>query len=610
MSCDVLVPVYNTDPTVLKRSLDSILKMGGVDHVLVYDDASTDVMTLQVLDDFRSEHCNGTERGRLYRGDVRQGPGFGRNFLMRRSEATFCLFHDADDVSQPNRVIDLLKVMEKNKEQPVYVTSEFDLTRKGPRSTCTWGDYSVTKRMLDHSFPIRFAAPMVRRAELVDAGVWFPQGIMINEDVMFAQRVAAAFPFRLNFLNRSLWTAGTPKDNLTDACHPRQPRNFWNRPSHFYLHHATAAQVAAWAHRRGEWRGNQWDERIRKELSSTYIRTVLGWGPAATPLDGAPPQAFLDPAAMTNKAGKAPREKNTIPVDAAAKNTPGPRPGDGAVVYFGHDLKEHHNWIKPWAEKHGRDYEFIKLDWDFYRKCAPRLKRASFVVIWNGCQTNARNGTALCESMQIPHCYFEWGVQPQKETFLVDLEGMVNRSMLMKPLGWVSQKDIDTYEAGMAPIREKYPLAPEKGRILVPMQIENDTQVLYSGHWRNMAELVEYVEHLYPNHEIVIRPHPKSGNQFDFKPTRGGNVVIEAKDTCQDFLEAARRSDVVVGLNSTSLVEAAMLGVNTIALADCPLRAQPFRHRQRLLAGYWALRSYRNTSIGDIMDRFGMGPID
>ena len=610
MSCDVLVPVYNTPGDALARALESVVVMSGVDHILIYDDASTAEATLRTLDEFKARYGGPGGRLQIFSGKVNQGPGYGRNFLMRRSQAEFVLFHDADDISQPERVEVMVEAMETKDEVPVFMTSDFKTSRKGPRSTPLWGDYSVTRRSLEHTFPIRFAGAMVRREDIIDAGIWFPQGVTLNEDVIFLQRVIVTYPFRVNFLNKVLWEATAPKGNLADQAHPRFHRNVWTRPDHFYIHHAIAADLKTVVDSPQGFDPGKWGDRLKTELVSAYNRFILGYEDIANALNGAPPDAFIDPSQTTTRAGQTSKAVRPVPTDVAAKNTPGTRPGDGAVIYFGHDLKEHHDWIRPWAEKHGRAYEFIKIDADFYRKAAPRLKRASYVVIWNGCQTNARNATALCDSMKIPTCFFEWGVQPQKDTFLVDLKGMVNRSMLMDALDWVTDTDIKAFEEAMEPIREKYPLRPKKGRILVSMQIENDTQVIYSGAWRNMAEVVEYVEHIYPNHEIVVRPHPKSGNQFNFKPTRGGEVVVEAKDKVADFLDAARLSDVVVGLNSTSLIEAAMLGVNTIALADCPLRAQPLRHRTRLLAGYWALRSRRNSCISDVLDRFGVHPID
>ena len=152
-----------------------------------------------------------------------------------------------------------------------------------------------------------------------------------------------------------------------------------------------------------------------------------------------------------------------------------------------------------------------------------------------------------------------------------------------------------------AELQEQYPLKRGKD-ILAVLQIENDTQILYFSPYRNMDEFIADVEAMYPTGRIIARPHPRSSAKRSFQRARvrsGGA-----------FLEAASRAGVVVGITSTCLYEAAILGVPVVALGDHPLRLQPKHLHERVLAGVLALRIERETGdLGPILERFGIRPL-
>jgi len=65
-----------------------------------------------------------------------------------------------------------------------------------------------------------------------------------------------------------------------------------------------------------------------------------------------------------------------------------------------------------------------------------------------------------------------------------------------------------------------------------------------------------------------------------------------------------------VGITSTCLYEAAILGVPVVALGDHPLRLQPKHLQDRVLAGVLALRIDRESGdLGSVLDRFGIRPL-
>src|SRR6185369_11159350 len=131
---------------------------------------------------------------------------------------------------------------------------------------------------------------------------------------------------------------------------------------------------------------------------------------------------------------------------------------------------------------------------------------------------------------------------------------------------------------------------------------ENDTQILYFSPYRNMEEFIADVETMYPTGKLIARPHPRSTAKRAFRRTK--------VDKEGEFLEAASKAGVVVGITSTCLYEAAILGVPVVALGDHPLRLQPKHLHERVLAGVLALRIDREKGdLGPILYRFGIRPL-
>ncbi len=583
MTTDIIMVTHNSEVSIT-AVLSSVFAVSGVNRVLVFDDSSTD-STLGKLNAAKSRD----PRLAVFTSPLgRCGPGAALNFLIARSRADFILVHGDRDFSNPDRVDVMVREAEKNPDIVLW-THELMANDADVRNSVVWGDYSVTRQALEGKFPLRYNAAFFRRAAIVNEGITYPQGVMRNHDVIFAQRVIAEFPFQVNHLNREL---GRNPTGFVDG-----PLSPWMAPQRFYLHHAGVAVLHARCTRADMIvTPSKWADRLSRELTSAYTRTAMGYEARASDAVLAP----IDPWPGKESLHEVPQG------ECKPEEAPGRRADDGAIVYIGWNGSECQAFVKRWAESMGRPYAFIGVDTEFF-KVAGDLKRAAFVVIWNGAQHNGRNAKALCEAMKIPYAFFEWGVAPQSSTFLVDLDGFAGDSMLMRPLGWVTDADLKAYREGVTELRAKYPLEPQRGRVLIPLQIENDSQILYHCPYRNMGEFVEHVAAMYPSHDIVVRPHPKSGSQ---RPWKSARASIEGHEVVKDFYDAARVSEVVVGINSTSLIEAAMIGVPVVAMGKCPLQVQPWRQRERLLAGYWALRVKRTSSIGDVLQRFNLKPID
>lgn len=270
------------------------------------------------------------------------------------------------------------------------------------------------------------------------------------------------------------------------------------------------------------------------------------------------------------------------------------------IVHFGFNNESETNLIRRYAARQGYDYRWEGLKNDLFQT-ATVIKHASMAVIWNGLQYGTPLATRLCRRRGIPVCYLEWGLLPQSDTFLIDPSGFCGDSILARDVSWVTESDMERLHQVRAGLQMKYPLQHGK-HVLAVLQIENDCQTLYFSNYRNMEEFVVDVETMYPTGMIFARPHPKSTAKRSFARAKlvGGG----------EFLEAACKAGVVVGITSTCLYEAAILGVPVVALGDHPLRLQPKHLHERVLAGALALRVDRATGdLGLVLDRFNIRPL-
>lgn len=270
------------------------------------------------------------------------------------------------------------------------------------------------------------------------------------------------------------------------------------------------------------------------------------------------------------------------------------------IVHIGFNNPLESGMIKRFAFERGYVYKWEGLRNDIF-KSADVIKNASLAVIWNGLQASTPLATRLCKRKGIPVCYMEWGLLPQSSTFMIDPFGFCGDSILAKDLSWITENDMNYLYQVREEVQKQYPLNPE-GHLLAPLQIENDSQILYYSPYRTMEEFIADVETVAPGTKIVARPHPNSSATRLFTRAR---VSREGS-----FLEAASRASVVVGITSTCLYEAAILGVPVIALGDHPLRLQPKHLHDKVLAGALALRIDRATGdLGAVLKRFGINPL-
>jgi hypothetical protein len=270
------------------------------------------------------------------------------------------------------------------------------------------------------------------------------------------------------------------------------------------------------------------------------------------------------------------------------------------VVHCGFNNERETNLVKKFASDYGCEYWWEGIKNEIF-KSADKIKYASFAVIWNGYQHTSMSVTKICELRGIPKCYIEWGMLPQSDNFFIDPLGFCGQSILCKDLSWVDKKDMEALCLKREYMQKQYP-RDDGGYVLVPLQIENDTQVLHNSPYNNMEEFVSHVESMYPNSTIIVKPHPKSPTKRTFNRAHSTDE--------KDFLKLASNASVVVSISSTTLYESAILGVPVVALGEHPIRLNKKDKLDKVLAGALALNIDRSSgSIKSVLDRFNIKPI-
>lgn len=271
-------------------------------------------------------------------------------------------------------------------------------------------------------------------------------------------------------------------------------------------------------------------------------------------------------------------------------------------VHSGYNGEQETRAMQTVASHYNLKYYWEGLKNDVFRS-GDKIKKAKMVGIWNGKQHTTPLVARICEIRNIPKFYMEWGMLRQSEHFFVDPRGFCGDSILNHDLSWVNNEDIRKMLNKRDRLQQQYKLKDE-GYILVPLQIENDTQVLFYTKYNSMDEFIKDIEDIYPNERVIIKPHPNSTAK------RKSNKEIFKEKV--DFLELASKASVVVGLTSTTLYEAAILGKKVVSLANHPLYNKTPEEKELILAGANFLNIPRPKPFDDhilqVLDRFNIRP--
>ena len=96
--------------------------------------------------------------------------------------------------------------------------------------------------------------------------------------------------------------------------------------------------------------------------------------------------------------------------------------------------------------------------------------------------------------------------------------------------------------------------------VFVPLQDERDLNIVQDSPFRTMDEFVSFLVENYPKNRFIVRPHPKYPS-----PKLSQHPNIEIDNPKRPMFESLAACGMVAGINSTTLLESALLGYTVVS---------------------------------------------
>ncbi|XOV79314.1 MAG: hypothetical protein ACFHVJ_20745 [Aestuariibacter sp.] len=230
------------------------------------------------------------------------------------------------------------------------------------------------------------------------------------------------------------------------------------------------------------------------------------------------------------------------------------------------------------------------------------IKNSAHVFVWNGQRSQYRIAEAYFENTTFS--YLEYGFFPQKEFYFVDKSGVnTQRSLMKDDFNWITDNHLlhledfkRHYLKGFNKIASEY--------TLVPLQVPDDANVVNLSRFKQgMQEFIDYIVDSYPENEsILFKPHPKDPfrKHYDYRGKQHSDLP---------FMSLLEKAKSVHGINSSTLYEAKLAGVNIVCEGESLLKTR-LNDSERLFAamihcqipidcrdvGYW-LENFSHFSL-------------
>ena len=156
---------------------------------------------------------------------------------------------------------------------------------------------------------------------------------------------------------------------------------------------------------------------------------------------------------------------------------------------------------------------------------------------------------------------------PQREFIYFDPRGTNgNSSLFTDPLDWLEDEDF----ARLAEAREQYRDGHEiadKGYVLIPLQLEEDTQIRFWSPFPTMEAFIAHCRRAFQGRKVIFRKHPKDKRNYE----------CLTQESNGDLKKLICGASLVYGINSTVLLEAALIGKPVVTVGKSLLSIGPSR---------------------------------
>lgn len=201
-----------------------------------------------------------------------------------------------------------------------------------------------------------------------------------------------------------------------------------------------------------------------------------------------------------------------------------------------------------------------------YKKIVTKIN-PDRIIVWNGIATHHIDFKKTIDSLELSHklYHLEMGWLPQRKFFFCDSAGVsIHSSIAQKDyshtLNATEQKllhhRISEFTGGQKSSREN--------NILIPLQLDTDSNITQFSPYKSAQEFINFLEKWLPiDYKVIIRLHPLATKR-EIKWNRKDFVL----DTNKDIRESLLKAKYVVGINSTSLIEAMAYGCDVMAFGQ------------------------------------------
>lgn len=192
----VVMPVYNS-ADMLRDSLDSVLRLGGISYnVLVVDDGSDDG-SFKIMSEYETRHGN----VHVFRQNNR-GAGRARNSVIPLATGRYTYFLDSDDVIDPMGLRDAVAKADADEADLLFFKYRIDYVDEGRSQGMFKGDKAIWDQLViapTHTKRQKLVASLInypwnriiRTSLLHDANIFFGPTVVHN-DVLFHWHSALA----------------------------------------------------------------------------------------------------------------------------------------------------------------------------------------------------------------------------------------------------------------------------------------------------------------------------------------------------------------------------------------------------------------------------------
>lgn len=202
-------------------------------------------------------------------------------------------------------------------------------------------------------------------------------------------------------------------------------------------------------------------------------------------------------------------------------------------------------------------------------KLSPKMLdnfKPDHIILWNGDLPKDDIVKSWASRRGISIIYVEMGWFPQEKAVYFNFRG-VNasseiRDIKLRRLSSDQRQKLNAFIQGYHQEMNSYGNKLPSEFIFVPLQVETDSNILKNSPIKKMKDLVKRVASTFENKIIIVRPHPK---QPDVKFDRFPNVHV---DRSSDLHNLVRNAKIVIGLNSTVLLEALTYFKPVVALGE------------------------------------------